>query len=175
MLQPTAHAAWETGTSQYSGDLILVRLFVQPQCTQELGHRLDAKQRVLVPHVVIVEGRVGRKEGLCLVQRRAQFFVEFGLGSSRAWEGHIRSKCTDWRVPYEVVSYHSRCKHIQEVEGNLEKRQGALRDKGRSRIEFGERAIKIWYLTSLCPFDQDRNIPPQDLFRQDEVIYYFSD
>src|SRR5262245_39413773 len=46
---------------QYPGDLILMRLFVEPQGAQELGHRLDTEQGMLVPHLVIIQGRIGHK------------------------------------------------------------------------------------------------------------------
>src|SRR5262245_45691601 len=104
------------------------------------------------------------------MQRREEFSAEFGLGSSRAWEGHIRSEGPHGDVPYHVFSYPSRRKHRQEVEGRLKKWQDAFWDKGRARIEFGERTVEIWCLTSLGLFGQECYVSPQDLFRQDEMI-----
>ena len=48
--QATQAALGTCWVGQHSGDLILVRLFMQPQGVLELGHRLDTKQRPLVPH-----------------------------------------------------------------------------------------------------------------------------
>src|SRR5262249_55667986 len=110
----------EAWVGENFGDLLLVKLFVQPHKVQELRNILHTQQRVLVSHLGIVEVGMSCKDCFGLCQGSTQFMAKVVYSPVLTWRGNVRVSYRHQLEPCEVLAEATWRERSQKIERHVE-------------------------------------------------------